>query len=393
MIRTAMMLALAIGALAPASARAQLPIGKDQPDQPVDAKTAVEVAEGAVKLLNASYVFPETARKMDAAIRARIENKEYESITSAKELARTLTDHLQAVSKDKHLRVFYTHDPVPEPPKDDVPPPAMRERMRAQGEALNYGFEKVDRLEGNVGYIVLRGFHPAEFGGETAAAAMNLVANADALIIDIRKNGGGAPSMVALICSYLFGPEPVHLNDLYHRPDDSTHQWWTLPHVPGRRFEGKPVYVLTSRRTFSAAEEFAYNLKNLKRATLVGETTGGGAHPGGVRRITANFALFVPTGRAINPISKTNWEGTGVEPDVAVPAELALKTAHLAALTECIKGLEARLDDSKEKAEATPLHRRKLEMLKTAAEQVRKELDGLKKAPKAEDASASNGGA
>ena len=231
--------------------------------------------------LREAYVFPETAKKIEADLRGRLERNEYADVKSARRLAEVLTEHLQAVSKDKHLRVFYAYDPIlgaPRNPGPDPGPDERRERMRAMGEAMNFGFEKVERLEGNVGYLDLRMFMPAELGGDTAAAAMNLLAHTDALIIDVRKNGGGDPSMVALVSSYLFGAEPVHLNDLYFRPEDSTHQWWTLPHVPGRRYEGKPVYVLTSRRTFSAAEEFTYNLKSLKRATIVGETTGGGAH-------------------------------------------------------------------------------------------------------------------
>jgi C-terminal processing protease CtpA/Prc len=139
--------------------------------------------------------------------------------------------------------------------------------------------------------------------------------------------------MLQLLCSYLFGGESVHLNDLYWREGDRTQQFWTLPWVPGTRYgKDKPVYVLTSSRTFSAAEEFTYNLKNLKRATIVGETTGGGAHPGGVRRITDHFGIWLPNGRAINPITKTNWEGVGIEPHIKVPAEQALAAAHLDAL-------------------------------------------------------------
>ncbi|MBL8220228.1 MAG: S41 family peptidase, partial [Bryobacterales bacterium] len=184
-------------------------------------------------------------------------------------------------------------------------------------------------------------FFPAALGAETAVAAMNLLANCDALIVDVRRNGGGDPAMVALLSSYLFD-DVTHLNDLYFRPADSTRQWWTLPFVPGKKLAGKPVYVLTSNRTFSAAEEFTYNLKNLKRATIVGETTGGGAHPGGMSRVSTHFRAFIPTGRAINPVSKTNWEGTGVSPDVAVNQEAALKTAHLMAVK---KGREAEKDE------------------------------------------------
>jgi C-terminal processing protease CtpA/Prc len=140
--------------------------------------------------------------------------------------------------------------------------------------------------------------------------------------------------MVALICSYLFGAEPVHLNDLHWRDGkgERVEEFWTLKEVAGKRYAGKDVYVLTSGRTFSGAEEFSYNLKNLKRATLVGETTGGGANPGGGNRLSAHFAAFIPTGRAVSPVTKTNWEGTGVEPDVKVPADQALRTAQVMAL-------------------------------------------------------------
>ena len=133
--------------------------------------------------------------------------------------------------------------------------------------------------------------------------------------------------MIALISTYLFD-EPTHLNDIWERKDNSTQQYWTLPYVPGKRLNDKPVYVLTSKLTFSGAEEFSYNLKNLKRATIVGETTGGGAHPVAGHRVDDHFMIGVPFARAINPISKTNWEGTGVEPDVKVPAVEALTTAE-----------------------------------------------------------------
>jgi retinol-binding protein 3 len=196
-------------------------------------------------------------------------------------------------------------------------------------------------LAGNVGYMKFNGFVSPEDGAYTVTAAMSFIANTDALIIDVRQNGGGSPEMVAFICSYLFPAEPgVHLNDLYDRPADSTRQNWTLPSVPGKRYLDKPVYVLTSSRTFSAAEEFTYNLKTQKRATIVGETTGGGAHPVNFRPVATNFAVTVPFARAINPVTKTNWEGTGVKPDREVPAADALKTAHIDALKKLIAGAE-----------------------------------------------------
>ncbi|HEX5709654.1 MAG TPA: S41 family peptidase [Pyrinomonadaceae bacterium] len=307
---------------------------EEQPDRTLDAAARAQVIDAAIKRLNESYVFPEVAKKMEATVRETQRKGEYDSITSARQFAERLTNDFQAVSRDKHLRVRYSHQPIPERGPQQPREPSAEERAERQRELgwINHGFDRVERLPGNVGYIELRGFFDPELGAETVAAAMNFVSGTDALIIDLRRNGGGSPDMVALICSYLFGPEPVHLNDLYWREGDRTDEFWTRKEVAGRRYLGKDVYVLTSSRTFSGAEEFSYNLKNLKRATLVGETTGGGAHPGRMARLAEHFGMFVPTGRAISPVTKTNWEGTGVEPDVRVTADKALKTAHLFAL-------------------------------------------------------------
>lgn len=170
---------------------------------------------------------------------------------------------------------------------------------------------------------------------------MNFLANTSALIIDLRKNHGGEPALVALMCSYFFAAEPIHLNSLYWRATESTQQFWTLPYVPGKRYLNKPVYVLTSHETFSGAEEFTYNLQNLKRATIIGETTGGGAHPGDIYQLDAHFEIFIPTGRAINPISGTNWEGVGVLPDIETPQEEALNVAHIMALKKVLESIGA----------------------------------------------------
>jgi C-terminal processing protease CtpA/Prc len=323
----------------PDHARGQEP---GQPDMTIDSSVRSDVIENLLKELNESYVFPETAKKMEADIRERLRKNEYGQITSARAFIEKLTADLQSVSHDKHLRVRYSARPIPVRKERTEPTDEEKANFAQFVKRVNFGFEKVERLQGNIGYIDLRGFTDPDLGAETVAAAMNFVTNTDALIFDLRQNGGGDPAMVALICSYLFGDKPVHLNDLYWRKDNRTEEFWTKPTVIGKKYGDKDVYVLTSNRTFSGAEEFSYNLKNLKRATIVGETTGGGAHPGGMVRLNEHFGVFIPIGRAINPISKTNWEGTGVEPDVKVPKDQALKTAYLMALN---KAMEKAKDD------------------------------------------------
>src|SRR5678816_4150019 len=313
----------------------------EQPDLTIDAATRTQVIDSILKRLNDSYVFPDVAKKMEQSIRERIEKKEYDQITSAKQFATQLTTDLQAVSHDKHLRVRYSHEAIPERGQRREPTAEEREQRRRDLTWMNHGFGKVERLPGNIGYLEFFNFADEELGADTVAAAMNFINGTDALIIDMRKNGGGNPAMVALVCSYLFGPEPVHLNDLYWREGNRTDEFWTKKEVAGKRYLNKDVYVLTSKRTFSGAEEFTYNLKNLKRATIIGETTGGGAHPGGVFRISEHFGMFVPTGRAISPITKTNWEGTGVTPDISVPADQALHVARITALKKSLTTVSA----------------------------------------------------
>lgn len=194
--------------------------------------------------------------------------------------------------------------------------------------------EKVEILPSNIGYIKFDGFMDASFCGPTVVATMGFVAHSDAFIFDLRQNGGGQPDMVTIIASYLFD-KPTHLIDIYNRSKDSTTQNkdsttqnWTLSYLPGPRLAKQPVFVLTSKRTFSGAEEFAFDLKNQKRPTIVGETTGGGAHPVSGHPVADYFMVGVPFAESLDPVSKTNWEGTGVEPDVKVSADDALETAQ-----------------------------------------------------------------
>ena len=307
----------------------------------IDADTRRQVVENIAGAFDKYYVFPEVAISMGEALRASLEAGEYDELATPQDFADRLTAHLQAVSHDKHIRVRYSSAARLLGGPEDEDSAAETSEAIALARSLNFGFYKVERLDGNVGYLDLRSFWDAHLpgAGETAVAAMNVLAHTDALIVDLRRNGGGSPTMIALLSSFLFKAEPVHLNSFYERPRDRNTQSWTLPYVPGLRTPDKPVYVLTSNRTFSAAEEFTYNLKNLKRATIVGETTGGGANPGGYISATPHFHVFVPTGRAINPITSTNWEGTGVEPDIQVPQAEALNEAYRLALGRIIEKL------------------------------------------------------
>jgi C-terminal processing protease CtpA/Prc/sugar lactone lactonase YvrE len=342
--------------------------GQPSQDMTIDAATRTRVIEELLKNLNKSYVYLETAKKMETDIRNRMKNKEYDNMRSAKVFAKKLTDDLQAVSHDKHLRVSFSSEPIPVRKQDGKPTEEEKAANRFFQNRFNSGFEKVERLDGNIGYIDLRHFYDPESGAETVASAMSFVANTDALIIDLRNNGGGNLEMIPLIISYLFGDKPVHLNDLYYREINKTIEYRTKPNVPGKKYGfDKPVYILTSGYTFSGAEAFAYDLKNLKRAIIIGETTRGGANPGETVRLTENFAVFVSTGRAVNPITKTNWEGTGVTPDVAVPKEQALKNAYIMALNKSL--------------EKIPYEYIKAGM-KEIINQTQKELDEIKKEPK-----------
>jgi hypothetical protein len=290
------------------------------------------------------YVFPDVGLKMKEVLATKFDNGEYDDIQDPREFTGVLTEDIRSINNDLHLRVGFEPARIAQfrsvrTAADSI---AMEERMRKEGRRNNYGFQKVHLMEGNIGYLQLSGFFGVtEEAGQTAQAAMNLLSNADALIIDLRHNGGGSPQMIQLITSYLFDEDPVHLNSFYYRPQDEITQTWTLPYVPGKRRPDIDVYVLTSQNTFSAAEEFSYNLRNLERATLIGEVTGGGAHPGGTQIATDRYSVWVPTGRAINPITETNWEGTGVKPHIEIESKKALDKAHLVALETIMNRSEA----------------------------------------------------
>lgn len=307
------------------------PMGGNAKVGQVDAAARARVIEGALAILDKSYVFPDIAKQTGDSLRARLRRGVYESYMSGPGFALRLHEELRDITRDKHLSFAYSvapPPPAPAPAQPAGPPsPAALAQQQAQADANNCGFVKAEVFPGNIGYLKFNGFANPNLCAPTASAAMNFLAGTNALIVDLRDNLGGSPAMVSHLSSYLFA-ERTHLNSLWNRVTGQTSEFWTTDSVPGRKFGGsKPVYVLTAARTFSAAEEFTYNLQSRQRATIVGETTGGGAHPVAPHRIDEHFAIIVPVARAINPITGTNWEGVGVVPDVKVPASEALATA------------------------------------------------------------------
>jgi retinol-binding protein 3 len=304
-----------------------IPPGTKEEDITLDAAMRKSVIDGAIARLKEYYIYPDNAQKMADAVLAHEKAGDYDKITDGSALAAKLTDDMQAVSHDRHLHVNYAPFKIPPEHEGGGPSPEEEARFRKDMERENCGWDKVEVLPGNIGYVKFNMFAPPDWCGPTVVAAMNFLAHVDAIIFDLRDNGGGDPKMVDMVASYLFD-KPTHLNDLYYRKDDKSTQYWTLPYLPGPRLAKQPVFVLTSKRTFSGGEEFCYDLKTQKRATLVGETTGGGAHPVSGHRIDDHFMIGVPEGRPINPVTQKDWEGTGVTPDVAVKADEALTTAE-----------------------------------------------------------------
>jgi len=311
-----------------------------RPEPPaIDQSGRTAIVDSLAASLDAVYVFPDVATKMNEMMRKNLKDGEYNDYDNTADFASRLTEDLQAVSHDLHLRVGWSA-PRPLVDGEEASDEEQQEEWLTQQRKNNWNFREVKMMAGNVAYIRLDGFSPAEYASETAIAAMNFAGYADAIIFDLRTNGGGSPSMIQLLTSYLVEGS-VHLNSFYVRETDEIEQYWTRAWVPGPTMYDASVYVLTSGRTFSAAEEFTYNLKNMERATIVGETTGGGAHPvNSVSFPELQISISLPFGRAINPITGTNWEGTGVEPDVAVAADEALDKAYELALAALVDGAD-----------------------------------------------------
>jgi C-terminal processing protease CtpA/Prc len=283
------------------------------------------------------YVFPDVAEQVGQVLRQRLADGAYRNLADEAALASVATRDMQSVNGDKHLGVQYSAQEIPRQQDLVVDTGVLRaERAMLTG----HGFARIERLPGNVAVLDIRKFYEPSVAGAGAAAvdAMHLMATADVLLIDLRRNGGGEPDMVMLVSGFLFD-ERTHLVDLYFPAAGTTLQYWSAPFVPGPVFGGsKPVYVLISNSTVSGGEGMSYQLQQSKRATLVGETTRGAANFHYPYRVSAHLMSTIPSGYPVDPVSGGHWEGTGVQPDIPVPADRALDTAYRLAL-EHVLGL------------------------------------------------------
>ncbi len=294
---------------------------------PIGKQARNEVLDELARQLESQYALPKVANKLAQEVRAKRKSNAYQDISSAPELARSVTRDLYAIAHDKHLRVSFSFDPVP-PRAGGAPSAEQLEQLRR----LNGMIPKVEILDGNVGYMRVNGVPPLGAARDSVAAAFAFLHRTDALIIDNRGNGGGDPNTVALYMSYLSDGDPYVINTFHWRKDGRIEEFKTTDLGELTYGASKPVFVLASPRTFSGGEELTYDIEVFKRGVVVGEVTAGAANPGGPVPLGHQFVVNMPSGRPVNPVTGTNWEGVGVMPDVAVPAAAALSKAHSMAI-------------------------------------------------------------
>lgn len=312
---------------------------KPKPEIVIDKPTRKEAITTLVAKLNEHYVFPDKAKQMETVMLAHLKNGRYDAMTDGEQFARQLSLDLHAVARDLHMSVWASAKPVPYD-REMGPPPATKaqweQRTRTARRLLlqlglmmgKVGNVKVDHLEDNIGYLKLDEFPPSFIIAERYGAAMDELADTDSLIIDLRDNGGGSPDTVAMLVSY-FVDGRTRLNDIWDRSSGVSMQQWTLDKLDGKPYGGnKPVVILVGPETMSAGEDFAYTMQALKRATVVGKPTWGGAHPTRLFRLGEHFAASIPSRRTISPITGSNWEGVGVIPDIPAGPKSAMEVAR-----------------------------------------------------------------
>ncbi len=320
-------------------------------EAPLTAADRRAVVEQLGQTLEANYVYPDKAKTIAATLRRNLDAGDYDAASDRSTLASELTDDLIAASNDLHFSVGVDPEWVASyaARQDPVRAAALREDERRDEARRNFGFAGLRYLDGNIAYVDLTHFADPELGYDAAAAAMRFIENGDAVIYDLRYNNGGYLEMAQLLASQLFrGDKDQELFDYYYNLDGRRVErgQWVLPALPAKRLTGKPVYVLTGSTSFSAAEWFAYTLKKLGRATLVGERTAGGAHPVDRKPVGRDFFLQVPIGQIRDPVDRGDFEGQGVTPDHLVASADALAVAHRLALADLVKADPAKQADA-----------------------------------------------
>ena len=300
----------------------------------------LEIINEVNKLLIERYIFKDVAEEIEKNLMLEYDNGTFDDIDNVISLAHEITKILAEVSNDGHLHLY--SDPsqlemlIAKRNQSQEKIQKLEQDRINNARNSNFGFHKVEILEGNIGYLDLRSFSPVDYATEVASSAISFLANTNAIIVDLRYNGGGETEMVILLASYFLG-ERVLFNTCENRYENFTEQYWTHVCSPGKVLKEKDVYILVDgKRTFSAAEDFAYGMQQLNRATVIGETTRGGGHPIDLFSIIDLLILQLPIARAINPITKTNWEKVGVKPDVLISSEIALDKAYEMCLEKLI---------------------------------------------------------
>jgi len=311
----------------------------------ITTKSLHKLIQKMTDLIDEYYPFPEKAQKMIAHIQKKLSLGEYDNVEDASKLAQTLTRELQGISEDYHITVIFSPKDaaqISENQKLDPLDENYESNWWQWVHSDNFGIPKIEYLIGNIGYIDIRYFAPVNLAGDVAIAAMNFLARCDALIFDLRQCGGGDPFMTQLLQSYLYdkNKKPKLLLTKYHHAKNEVQQKWTYPYIPGKRLPEVPVYILTSSRTFSGGEDMAYSLKHHGRATIIGEITGGGAHPVTELLPGEGYILILPEGYPTHPVTNSNWEGSGVQPHIEISSENALETAHRLAIQNLYKNDE-----------------------------------------------------
>ncbi len=315
-------------------------------------KTRKETVNKICELVNENYILPDKGKSMTDQISKNLVEGDYKTISDPAIFAKQLTTDMQHVSNDKHLVVVYNPKRIAEM-KIEEDDPSSGEQEKNQRKRIerrrrnNFGFKKVEVLDGNIGYLDFRFFRDTDYAAQTAIGAMKFIENSDAVIIDLRNNFGGSASMYMLLISYFLDSNPVHLSTVKNMITKTEDQRWSLSHVPGKRMPDQDLYILTSKRTFSAAEQFAYSLKHIRGAKVIGKYSGGGAHMATRMIINDNLYIFMPFAGGFSPVTGTNWEGIGVKPDLKISEEKAFEAAYLMALEKLKK--ETAEEDWKEK--------------------------------------------